>query len=62
MHKIVLQKQIFSKEYINDKEAIKLFSNQQFKQELINTADKDEGVNGEKVSIYKNGDFIDLCR
>ena len=28
----------------------------------INTADKDEGVNGEKVSIYKNGDFIDLCR
>jgi len=62
MHKIVQQKQIFSKEFLNDKEALKLFSNQQFKQELINTADKDEGVNGEKVSIYKNGDFIDLCR
>ena len=61
MHKIVQQKQNFSKEFISDKEALKLFPNQQFKQELINTADKDEGVNGEKVSIYKNGEFIDLC-
>ena len=62
MHNIVQQKQNFYKEFISDKEALKLFPNQQFKQELINTADKDEGVNGEKVSIYKNGEFLDLCR
>ncbi len=62
MHKIVQEKQSFSKKFLNDKKALKLFSNQQFKQELINTADKDEGVNGKKVSIYKNGEFIDLCR
>ena len=40
MYKIVLEKQYFSKEFISDKEALKIFSNQQFKQELINTAIK----------------------
>ena len=62
MHKIVQDKQDFSKEFISDKEALNIFSNQQFKQELINTADKDEGINGSNVSIYKNNKFLDLCR
>ena len=62
MYKIVQEKQYFSKEFISDKEALKIFSNQQFKQELINTADKGEGVGEGQVSTYKNKDFIDLCK
>ncbi len=62
MHKIAQEKQNFTKEYLPEDEALMIFSNQQFKEELINTADKDEGVNAGEVSIYKNGKFLDLCR
>ena len=39
-----------------------MFSNQTFKQELINSADKSEGVSEENISIYTNDKFNDLCR
>ncbi len=46
----------FVKEEITAKEALKLFADQPYKIELI----KDLGE--DKVTIYKQGDFVDLCR
>ena len=47
---------------ITKAQAHKMFSNQSFKQELINSADKSEGVSEENISIYTNDKFNDLCR
>ena len=62
MKKIIDQKQVFIKSIINSKEAKNLFKKQQFKNELIDTADKSEGIDEDVVSIYENNKFVDLCR
>lgn len=46
----------FKHKEITKKEAIKLFSKQPYKLELI------EEITDEKVGIYEQGNFIDLCR
>ncbi|MGE0792757.1 MAG: threonine--tRNA ligase [Candidatus Woesearchaeota archaeon] len=43
-------------EFSSKAEAKKAFGNNKFKVELVDTAD------GDKISAYKQGDFIDLCR
>lgn len=48
----------FKKKEISIKEAKKIFKNQLYKLELIDDLAK-EGA--KKVSIYKTGDFVDLC-
>lgn len=48
----------FEKEEIDEKEAKKIFKDQPYKLELIEELAKD----GESISIYKSGDFTDLCR
>ena len=62
MRNVVNKEQPFVKEYIDKNEASSLFENQTFKQELIKSSDKEEGVESNKVSIYKNDKFNDLCR
>ena len=62
MRKISKSQQDFVRDEISKDEAYKIFSKQTFKQELINTADKSEGVSEENISIYKNDKFSDLCR
>ena len=62
MTRLTGEKQPFSKSFINKSKALNLFKNQEFKQELINTADSTEGVDDNHVSVYSNKDFIDLCR
>ncbi len=62
MKKIIEKQQRFEKEYISSEHATSLFKDQRFKQELINSADKAEGVENNQVSIYKNDNFIDLCK
>ncbi|MDO8555260.1 MAG: threonine--tRNA ligase, partial [bacterium] len=47
----------FEKEEISAEEAMKIFREQPYKLELIDELAK----NGEKISIYKAGNFIDLC-
>lgn len=46
----------FEKKIISKKEAKKLFKNQPYKLELI------DEIEGERVSVYKTGEFIDLCK
>ncbi len=58
MRQIIKKDYPFEREDLSKKEAIKLFKKmgEKYKVELI------EAIPGDKVSIYKNGDFIDLCR
>lgn len=55
--KLVKQEVKFEWEEISAKEAREFFKEQPFKLELIDELDKV----GEKISIYKSGNFIDLC-
>ncbi|MGC8867018.1 MAG: threonine--tRNA ligase [Elusimicrobiales bacterium] len=58
MRKIILENQQFIHEKWEKEKAIDFFTKngERFKLELINDID------GDSVSIYKNGDFIDLCK
>jgi len=59
MKKIQKEKIKFEKKEITPKEAKELFKNQPYKLELIKDLEK-EG--NKKISLYKSGDFIDLCK
>ena len=58
MKRIVKEKLRFERSEIGKKQALEKFKkeNEQYKIELI------EGLEGDKVSFYKHGDFEDLCR
>ncbi len=62
MKKIIKENNEFKKEELNISDAIALFKNQNqsYKIELIEDLNNKE--NTTKVTIYKEGDFIDLCR
>ena len=54
--KEIIKKDIsFEKSNISKKEAKKIFEKEPYKQEIIDDMEEDE------VSIYKSGDFVDLC-
>jgi len=53
---IIKKNEKFQRKEMPKKEALKLFAKQPYKIELI------EELPGEKVSVYTNGDFSDLCR
>ena len=58
MRKIISQNEQFQRQEISKKEAQELFQslNETYKLEIL------KEIPEEKVSIYKNGDFVDLCR
>jgi len=56
MRRIIAQNQTFLREEVSKAEAKMLFKEQPFKLELI------DGLEEGTISIYKQGDFIDLCR
>ncbi|MDK2850043.1 MAG: threonyl-tRNA synthetase [Candidatus Woesearchaeota archaeon] len=56
MKKIIKENQKFTRKVISKEQALDLFKNEPYKLELIN--DLDDKV----ISIYSNGDFVDLCR
>ncbi len=58
MHEIIKSRQPFIRKELSKKEAIDLFKSlgESYKIEIINE------INDDKVSIYEEGDFIDLCR
>ena len=57
MKKIISQKIDFEKIEISKEEALKKFKDNEYKTELINEISE----NGEKITLYKSGDFEDLC-
>ena len=62
MLKLSKANQLFIKSIETKSDALELFKNQQFKMELIDSADETEGVLDSEVSLYSNNEFIDLCR
>ena len=62
MIKITKNAQEFTKSEISKKDAKKLFKNQSFKIELIDSAETDEGVSEDVVTMYTNDKFSDLCK
>ncbi len=57
MKKIINAKNSFERKVVSKQEALALFKDNPFKMELINDL-----PDGEEISLYQNGDFIDLCR
>ncbi len=56
MKAIIKQKLPFVRREVSREEALRMYSGQKYKTEII------EGLEGETISIYTNGDFSDLCR
>ena len=56
MEAIIKQKRPFVRREVSREEALRLYSGQKYKTEII------EGLEGDTISIYTNGDFSDLCR
>jgi len=62
MVSITKSSQEFNKSEISKKDAKKIFKEQSFKIELITSAESEEGVSGDSVTMYSNDDFNDLCK
>jgi len=58
VNKIIKQKQKFERMVVTKEEALELFSDNPFKQEILTTKVPD----GTRTTVYKCGDLIDLCR
>lgn len=56
MKEIIAAKQPFIREEISTAEALQIFYDQPYKIELIND------LGADRVTIYRQGDFVDLCR
>lgn len=58
MRELVKNWKAFERQEVSKEEAIKQFQNNPYKLELIEEFSK----NGEKITLYKSGNFIDLCQ
>jgi threonyl-tRNA synthetase len=56
MKKIVKEKKPFERTLLERKEAKKIYQNNPYKKDLL------EEIKDKKISFYKSGEFIDLCR
>jgi threonyl-tRNA synthetase len=62
MGEIVDEDQLFERVAMSSAEALDVFSEHQFKVEIIQSVEPSEVDGGDEVTAYKNHDFIDLCR
>jgi threonyl-tRNA synthetase len=62
MAEIVAEDQPFERDVLSIEEALEVFSDQPFKKEIISGVEREEGVGGSEVSVYRNLGFVDLCR
>jgi threonyl-tRNA synthetase len=61
MRKIVKQNQPFVREELTRAGALELFADQPYKREIIESLEPGEVAGGDTVSVYRNGDWSDLC-
>jgi len=59
---IIAEDQPFERDVIAATEAETVFADQPYKLEIIRGVDEAEGAAGSEVSVYRNVDFVDLCR
>jgi threonyl-tRNA synthetase len=62
MEEIVGEDQPFERDEVSKAEALGIFASHPFKTEIIRAVDEEEGAGGDVVSLYRNRDFVDLCR
>jgi threonyl-tRNA synthetase len=64
MRQISKQRQPFVRQEVSRAEARTILADQPFKLEILDGLDDgvDEAAEGETVSLYRNGDWVDLCR
>lgn len=62
MAEIVAEDQPFERSAMSKQEALELFAGHPYKVEIIESVDEGEGAGGDEVSVYHNGEFVDLCR
>lgn len=58
MHELVKNWQGFERKEVNKEEALRLADGNQYKEELVN----EFASEGQTLTYYKSGDFLDLCR
>jgi threonyl-tRNA synthetase len=61
MREIVAKDQPFVREEVSRDEALQRFEDQPFKLEIIESVDAEEGALGDRISIYRNDSWADLC-
>lgn len=62
MAEIIAEDQSFERDELSIEEALEVFADQPFKTEIIESVDETEGAGGNTVSVYRNNQFVDLCR
>ncbi len=62
MVEIVDEDQPFVRESLSRAEALEIFAEHPYKTEIIEAVDPAEVSPGEEVTVYRNDDFVDLCR
>src|SRR5881398_1547183 len=61
MREIVAKDQPFVREELGRDEALQRFEDQPFKKEIIEGVEAEEGALGDRVSLYRNDGWADLC-
>lgn len=62
MREIVGEDQLFERSALSADEALEVFSDQPLKKEIIASVDPGEVEDASEVTVYRNRDFVDLCR
>ncbi len=62
MDEIIAEDQPFERDMIPIDEAFQVFADQPFKTEILHGVDEEQGAGSDEVSVYRNLDFVDLCR
>ncbi len=62
MDEIIAEDQPFEREAIDRATALELFAQHPYKTEIIETVDTSQVDDSDEVTVYRNRDFIDLCR
>ncbi|MDH3605689.1 MAG: threonine--tRNA ligase [Acidimicrobiia bacterium] len=62
MQEIIKEDQPFEREVIDQAAGLELFADQQFKKEIITDGEASQGVGDGVITVYRNRDFVDLCR
>ncbi len=62
VQEIIAEDQPFERQEISRDEGVALFADQPYKTEIITDGEASQGVGESIVSLYRNNDFVDLCR
>ncbi len=62
MMEIIKEDQPFERDETTTEEGLEIFKNQPFKTEIITDGEASQGAGDGVVTLYRNVDFVDLCR